>query len=119
MEKSALVILLLALGAIIFEFAVFSVVKANSPWLKVLPALIPFVGLIATVFFSVAKDTWMVELAKFVNNKMRQFPSVLYLSAVLAVAVSVSFGHYVWQLAEAKEGQFTVQLVQKDDVPDQ
>ena len=119
MEKSALVILLLAIGTIIFEFAVFSVVKANNPWLKALPALVPFIGLIATVFFSVAKDTWIVELAKFVNNKIRLFPPVLYLSAILAVAVSISFGHYVWQIAGAKEGQFIVQIVQKDDVPDQ
>ena len=119
MEKSALVILLLAIGTIIFEFAVFSVVKANNPWLKALPTLVPFLGLIATVFFSVAEDTWLVELAKFVNHKIRQFPPVLYLSAILAVAVSIGFGHYVWQLTGLKEGQFIVQVVQKDDVPDQ
>jgi endonuclease G, mitochondrial len=119
MEKPALVILLLALGTIIFEFAVFSVVKANNPWLKALPALVPFIGLIATVFFSVAKDAWMVELAKFVNKMIRLFPPVLYLSTILTVAVSISFGHYVWQIAGAKEGQFIVQVIQKDDVPDQ
>jgi endonuclease G len=119
MEKSALAIFIVALGAIIFEIAVFSVIKADSPWIRALPALVPFVGLIATVLFAVTKDTWIVELARVVNSKMRMFPALLYLSTVLVVAIAVSFGHYVWLAAGAKDGEFIVQVVQKDDVPDQ
>jgi DNA/RNA non-specific endonuclease len=119
MEKSALIVFIIALGAIIFEFAVFSVIKSSSPWLKALPTLVPFIGLIATVFFSATKDTWVAELAKSIKSGMLRFPLALYLCTVIAVAISVGFGHFVWQLSGAKEGLYTIQVVQKDDIPEQ
>jgi DNA/RNA endonuclease G (NUC1) len=119
MEKSALIVLIIALGAIIFEFAVFSVIKSSSPWIKALPTLVPFIGLLATVFFSATKDNWLVELAKSIKAQILGFPLALYLCTILAVAVSIGFGHFVWQLSGAKEGLYTIQVVRKDDVPDQ
>jgi len=66
MARVALINFLVGLGAIIFELANLSVIESSNPWLKALPALVPFIALIATVFFAVAKDVWMMELAKAV-----------------------------------------------------
>lgn len=117
--RIALVILLLGLGALIFEFSTLTVIKASNPWIKALPALVPFIALIATVFLSSSKDAWVKDLATRAMRIIKKRPLVLYICALLSSVVSVWFGIYVWKLAHAKEGEFIVQIIQKDDVPDQ
>ncbi len=119
MARTALVVFLLGLGVIVYEFATLTTILSNNPWLKALPALVPFIALVATIFLAVAKDEWLTELAKSVIVSMQRIPLVLYIGTLLVIVISVGFGRYVWQLAGAKEGEFTVQVVRKHDVPDQ
>ncbi len=119
MLRVAVLVLVLAAGALVFEFSVFSIIKANNPWVKALPALVSFAACVAAVFWASKKDAWVTDLARSVMKALLRRPALLYLCAVAAGTAAVVFGLRVRDLSHEREGKFAVQIVRRDDVPEQ
>ena len=119
MHSFALKILLLAIGVIVFEFAVLAQMKADEPWLKGLPALFTYLVFIGTLFLSVSRDQVLPTITRrsleFINSK----PNLFYLSTIITLIISLLFGLYLWKLYNQKDGAYVVHVVEKEDVPDQ
>jgi DNA/RNA endonuclease G (NUC1) len=116
MRLLALIFLVVAIGAIVFEFALLSILRADHPVIEALPALAPFLALVATVFFSLNQDAWVSEATKRVVKFVQKRPAILYVGSVTGVCVAAALGWYVFDQMGAKQGTYTVQVVKLHDV---
>lgn len=119
MQRIALVVLVLSIAALVFVFAAFSALRAENPWIKALPALLPFAALVATVFFAVGEDAWVPTLVRRAIKDLIANPGWLYTVAGVAAVSALALGWHVGQLSRAREGLYAVQVVKENDVPEE
>lgn len=115
--RAILLVLVLSVAALILEFAAFATLRADNPWMKALPSLVPFAALVATVFFAVEKDAWIPKVARAALRALLAHPLRLYAATCVALVCAVVAGWHVQSLATARDGRFTIQVVETNDVP--
>jgi DNA/RNA endonuclease G (NUC1) len=111
-------VLVIASGVIVFQSAVLFTLKSNDPWIKSLPALVPFIAFVAILFLSLGKDAWQIELGRMAAEFLQRHTTITALATAFAMCCAGLLSRYNWTLAHAKEGRFVVHVVRQNDVPE-
>jgi endonuclease G len=112
-------ILFLGLGVMVYAAAVFASLKSDSHWIKGVPPLVTFLFVIASVFFSVKKDTWLVDAVRRASLWFQDRIVILFLVALATSAAAVFGGLFVWKAANSKDGQLVVRVFKDAPVREQ
>ena len=119
MVRICFVVLVACVALIVFEFSVFATLRADSLLFRALPSLVPFAGLMATVFFALSANDLLVkylrQFAQFLANRK----IILLATTTVSALATIGFGEYVRELSYEKDGIFVVQVVHKADVANQ